>query len=77
MSTFQLDFQANNKQILAFQHLEDPITNEIGYGGGAGGGKSYLWVAWSKPHSPHILNSAKTTKSLKSFVVCIMRKTVW
>ena len=46
MSTFNLDFQANDKQILAFQYLEDSITNEIWYGGGAGGGKSYMWVAW-------------------------------
>lgn len=46
MTTFNLDFQANDKQILAFQYLEDSSTNEIWYGGGAGGGKSYMWVAW-------------------------------
>nr|DAE29573.1 MAG TPA: hypothetical protein [virus sp. ctkyY8] len=29
MTTFNLDFQANDKQILAFQYLEDSSTNEI------------------------------------------------
>ena len=34
------------KQTIALDYLEDNITTEIGYGGGAGGGKSILGCYW-------------------------------
>lgn len=37
-----LKFVANEKQKKAFGFLMDNITTELGYGGGAGGGKSYM-----------------------------------
>lgn len=34
------------KQIKAFQYLTDPYTTQLLYGGGAGGGKSFLLCLW-------------------------------
>ena len=39
-------FEASPKQCLAWQYLTDQITTEIGYGGAAHGGKSYLGSEW-------------------------------
>ena len=39
-----LEFKASRKQIQALKYLMDNTTTEIGYGGSAGGGKSFLWV---------------------------------
>lgn len=36
----------SQKQTIAWEFLEDKVTNEILYGGGAGGGKSYLGCIW-------------------------------
>lgn len=41
-----LNFKANPKQKEAFKFLFDKQHTDIGYGGGAGGGKSYVWVSW-------------------------------
>ena len=41
-----IEFHANKKQKEAFAYLFDGIHTDIGYGGGAGGGKSYLGSAW-------------------------------
>lgn len=35
-----------NRQTIAIDYLEDNITTEVGYGGGAGGGKSMLGCYW-------------------------------
>ena len=37
-----LNFKANPKQKEAFKFLFDKQHTDIGYGGGAGGGKSYV-----------------------------------
>ncbi len=42
----KLIFKPTKKQYLAFQKLMDWTTRYILFGGGAGGGKSYLLVAW-------------------------------
>jgi len=34
--------ELTDKQKYAFSLLTDPVTKELGFGGGAGGGKSYL-----------------------------------
>ena len=34
------------KQTIALDYLEDDTTKEVGYGGGAGGGKSILGCYW-------------------------------
>jgi len=36
----------SDKQIIALEALQDPNISEIAYGGGAGGGKSYLGATW-------------------------------
>lgn len=36
----------SHKQTVAWRYLEDKVTNELLYGGGAGGGKSYLGCIW-------------------------------
>lgn len=41
-----INWKPSNKQLKAFHILEDKETNELLYGGGAGGGKSYLGCAW-------------------------------
>jgi len=42
----EINFNPSWKQHLAWQALEDDTTEEILYGGAAGGGKSYLGVCW-------------------------------
>jgi len=39
-------FKPSKKQHLAFQYLTDDTTTEIGYGGSANSGKSYLMCYW-------------------------------
>lgn len=41
-----IDFKPNKKQFQAWEYLTDDIHTEIGYGGGAHGGKSYLGCIW-------------------------------
>jgi phage terminase large subunit len=41
-----MEWQPSQKQLEALQLLNDKQTTEILYGGGAGGGKSYLGCAW-------------------------------
>lgn len=41
-----MDIELSEKQTIAWNYLEDQITNELLYGGGAGGGKSYLGCIW-------------------------------
>lgn len=41
-----MDIELSSKQTLAWEYLEDKNTNELLYGGGAGGGKSYLGCIW-------------------------------
>jgi hypothetical protein len=42
----QVEIGLSHKQTIAWDFLEDKTTNEILYGGGAGGGKSYLGCIW-------------------------------
>jgi hypothetical protein len=44
--TINLNFEPNPKQDLAWKYLNDSITTELLFGGGAGGGKSYLGCVW-------------------------------
>ncbi len=41
-----MDIELSPKQTIAWEYLEDKTTNELLYGGGAGGGKSYLGCIW-------------------------------
>ena len=42
----EINFQPSWKQHLAWLALEDGFTEEVVYGGAAGGGKSFLGAAW-------------------------------
>ncbi len=42
----ELTFKPTQKQFLAWELLTDQDTTEIGYGGGAGGGKSFVGCFW-------------------------------
>ncbi len=41
-----INWEPSEKQYMAWNILQDKIHTEIFYGGGAGGGKSYLGCAW-------------------------------
>ncbi len=43
---FNLQLKLSEKQALALSYLTDNVTNELWYWGGAGWGKSYIWVVW-------------------------------
>lgn len=49
--------ERSEKQKIAWDFLEDDTTNEVFYGGGAGGGKSYLGCMW------HIYRRARYKES--------------
>ena len=42
----EITWRTSEKQRLAFDYLNDNETTEVFYGGGAGGGKSYLGCCW-------------------------------
>lgn len=42
----EINFYPTEKQAYAYGYLKDDTTREIGYGGSAGGGKSYLGCFW-------------------------------
>jgi hypothetical protein len=46
MTNNEVNIKLFDNQISAFEHLCDNTTNEVLYGGGARGGKSYLGCAW-------------------------------
>jgi len=46
MDKIKINWRPSEKQLLAWQILNDKNTNELLYGGGAGGGKSYLGCVW-------------------------------
>jgi hypothetical protein len=61
-------FRTFSKQRVALRHLLDNTTNEVMYGGGARGGKSYLGCGWvlmmalSKPGSKWLVAREELTK---------------
>lgn len=46
MQDLKINFEFTNKQLIAYKILEDKITTELLFGGGAGGGKSRLGCMW-------------------------------
>src|SRR3990167_2006212 len=42
----EIRWKPSQKQLQAFNYLTDSVTTELLYGGGAGGGKSYLGCVW-------------------------------
>lgn len=42
----EINFSPSPKQFQAWEYLTDETTTELGYGGGASGGKSYLGCVW-------------------------------
>lgn len=46
MTDIKIDWKPSKKQMIAWNILKDKETTELLYGGGAGGGKTYLCCAW-------------------------------
>ena len=46
MANLEINWRPSHKQDLAYHYLTDGTTTELFYGGGAGGGKSYLGCCW-------------------------------
>lgn len=69
----------SSKQSIAWRFLEDKITNELFYGGGAGGGKSYLGCIWhiyrrtSFPGSRGLIGRAKIANLEQSTLVTLFK----
>lgn len=67
------------KQTVAFELLEDNITNELLYGGGAGGGKSMLGCIWhihrrtAYPNSRGLIGRAKIANLEQSTLVTLFK----
>lgn len=63
-----IQFKTFEKQRQALRFLRDSVTNEVLYGGGARGGKSYLGCAWvllecfAKPGSSWMIAREELTK---------------
>ena len=79
--TLEIKWKPTSKQLTAFNYLTDNDTTELLYGGGAGGGKSYLGCVWilycclAYPGTRYIMGRAilKTLKEstlLTFFRVC-------
>ena len=64
----EINLKLFDKQIQAYEYLEDAITTELCYGGAARGGKSYLGCAWqiirriSMPKSAGLIAREELTK---------------
>ncbi len=73
----QPELDLSDKQSEAWHYLEDDITTEVGYGGGAGGGKSFLGCAWhihrraKYPGSRGLIGRAKITNLEESTLITL------
>lgn len=81
MTEINIDWTPSKKQFTAYKILKDKETTELLYGGGAGGGKSYLCCAWliiqclQYPESRWLMGRAvlktlKQTTLLTFFDIC-------
>ena len=67
----------SQRQTEAWEYLEDETTTEVGYGGAAGGGKSYLGCVWhiyrrlKYPYSRGLIGRAKISNLEESTLVTL------
>jgi phage terminase large subunit len=74
-----MEISLSEKQAQAWEYLEDQTTNEILYGGGAGGGKSYLGCIWhiyrrtTYPKSRGLIGRAKISSLEQSTLITLFK----
>ena len=74
-----IDFKPNAKQFKAWEYLTDTVTTEIGYGGGASGGKSYLGCVWvvamclSNADTGYLIGRRELTTLKKTTIITLFK----
>lgn len=74
-----IDFKRNKKQGLAYLCLMDKKHRSIGYGGGAGGGKSYLGCVWvvsnclQYPGTTYVIGRKELTTLKKTTMMTLLQ----
>jgi len=74
-----IKFEPSPKQFTAWEYLNDDITTEIGYGGAAAGGKSYLGCVWitcmclANPGTAWIIGRKELTNLKRTTVITLFK----
>lgn len=74
-----ISFSPSPKQFMAWEYLTDDITTEIGYGGAASGGKSYLGCVWitcmclANPDSAWIIGRKELTNLKRTTLITLFK----
>lgn len=75
----EVTFNPNNKQYEAWEYLTDSTHTEIGYGGGASGGKSYLGCVWivtmclANPNTGWLIGRRELTNLKKTTLLTLFK----
>lgn len=75
----EISFKPSPKQFTAWEYLNDDITTEIGYGGAASGGKSYLGCVWitcmclANPNSGWLIGRKELTNLKRTTLLTLFK----
>lgn len=75
----EVNFKPSKKQFTAWEYLNDDITTEIGYGGAAAGGKSYLGCVWitcmclANPDSAWLIGRKELTNLKRTTIITLFK----
>ncbi|MBP7540368.1 MAG: terminase family protein [Saprospiraceae bacterium] len=75
----EINFSPSAKQWQAWEYLNDDITTEIGYGGAASGGKSYLGCVWitcmclANPDSGWLIGRKELTNLKRTTLITLFK----